>query len=77
MTPNGNNLVPLRSPSDIGVLVKTRRKSLGLSQAALAEQAGVGRRFLVELENGKHSAQIDKTLRVLSMLGIALMAHPS
>lgn len=77
MIPNGNNFIPLRTPSDIGGLVKRRRKTLGLSQTALADQAGVGRRFLVELENGKPSSQIGKVLRVMSMLGIAVMAAES
>jgi HTH-type transcriptional regulator / antitoxin HipB len=77
MTPNGNNLTPLRVPSDIGALIKRRRKALGLTQVALADQAGVGRRFLIELEDGKPSAQLGKVLRVLSMLGIALVASES
>ncbi|MGH8462108.1 MAG: type II toxin-antitoxin system Y4mF family antitoxin [Stenotrophobium sp.] len=77
MTQLGNNLIPLRTPSDIGALVKRRRKTLGLSQMALADQAGVGRRFLIELEDGKSTAQIGKVLCVLSMLGIAVMASES
>lgn len=74
MSPAGNKSPsPLRSSSDIGALVKRRRKSLGLTQIAVADQAGVGRRFLIELEDGKPTAQIGKTLRVLSMLGITVI----
>jgi y4mF family transcriptional regulator len=74
MTPTGNKSTPLRTPGDLGALVRQRRKALGLSQAALAEQAGVGRRFLIELEDGKATAQVGKTLQVLVMLGVSLLA---
>ena len=74
MSPNGNKTsLHIRSTCDIGSLVKQRRKALGLTQATLAEQAGVGRRFLIELEDGKPTTQVGKTLRVLAMLGISLV----
>lgn len=64
MKPSGNNGTPVRTPADLGAMVRIRRKALGLSQAALSEQAGVGRRFLVELEDGKPTAQVGNVLRV-------------
>ena len=74
MKPSGNTSTPVRAPADFGALVRRRRKALGLSQAELAEQANVGRRFLIELEEGKATAQLGKALRILSMLGVSLMA---
>lgn len=74
MKPSGNNSMPIRAPADLGELIRRRRKALGLTQASLAEQATVGRRFLIELEEGKPTAQIGKVLRILSMLGVSLMA---
>lgn len=71
MIPNGS--MPLRAPEDIGALVKRVRTELNLTQLQLADQAGVGRRFVVELESGKPTAQLGKALRVLSMLGIAIV----
>jgi len=74
MSPSGNKstTLRLRSPKDIGALVKQRRKSLGLTQLEAADQAGVGRRFLIELEEGKPTTQLGKTIHVLSMLGVTL-----
>ncbi len=62
----------MNTPEDIGRLVREGRKRLGLRQDALAASAGVGVRFLVELERGKPSVQLGKVLAVLAALGIEL-----
>jgi len=64
-------------PSDIATVVKTARRALKLRQAELAAAAGVGLRFLIELEAGKPTIQLDKTLAVLDALGldIAIIAR--
>ncbi|MBX2974606.1 MAG: helix-turn-helix transcriptional regulator [Ignavibacteriaceae bacterium] len=49
--------------------VKIRRKLLGLSQEALAEKAGVGLRFIRDLEQGKESLRLDKVNQVLQLFG--------
>lgn len=56
----------------IAELVKSRRKSLGLTQAQTAAMCNVGKRFFSELENAKASLQMDKVLNCLAMLGINL-----
>jgi len=56
--------------SDIAATVKSTRRALKLRQAELAAAAGVGLRFLIELEAGKPTAQLGKTLAVLSALGL-------
>jgi y4mF family transcriptional regulator len=53
----------------IGEFVKERRKSLGLTQKALSFKAGVGLRFVRELEQGKETLRIDKVNQVLSLFG--------
>lgn len=58
----------------LGALIRTRRRALGLRQADLAFSANVGVRFIVDLENGKESCQIGRTLRLLSALGIQVTA---
>ena len=58
----------------LGALVRTRRRALGLRQADLAFGANVGVRFIVDLENGKESCQIGRTLRLLLALGIRVTA---
>ena len=60
------------TPKDIGEVIRRTRKAQGLRQDQLAAAAGVGQRFLVELEAGKSTAQIGKTLNVLSALGCSL-----
>lgn len=53
----------------ISVFVKDRRKRLGLTQPELADKAGVGLRFLRELEQGKDALRTDKINQVLFLLG--------
>ena len=50
-------------------LVKEKRKQLSLTQPQLAEKAGVGLRFLRELEQGKTTLRIDKVNQVLKLFG--------
>ena len=49
--------------------VKTRRKQLAITQIELAEKAGVGLRFLRELEQGKINLRTDKVNDVLRLFG--------
>lgn len=57
------------TPRRIGLKIRELRKSQGLRQDQLAGAAGVGLRFLIELEAGKETAQLGKTLAVLNALG--------
>ena len=57
------------TPSDIAKIVRTARKAQGLRQDELAGAAGVGVRFIVDLEAGKPTAQLGKALQVLEALG--------
>jgi y4mF family transcriptional regulator len=49
--------------------VKERRKFANLTQPELAEKAGVGLRFIRELEQGKSSLRLDKVNQVLQLFG--------
>jgi len=49
--------------------VKERRKLLKLTQRDLAEKAGVGLRFVRDLEQGKNTLRLDKVNRVLVLFG--------
>jgi len=55
--------------SKLSNFVKEKRKKLGLTQPQLAERAGVGLRFIRELEQGKKSLQMDKVNMVLFLFG--------
>jgi len=49
--------------------VKNRRKILGLTQEDLAKKAGVGLRFVRDLEQRKINLRMDKVNQVLSLFG--------
>jgi y4mF family transcriptional regulator len=53
----------------LATFVKTRRKAVKLTQQELAEKAGVGLRFVRELEQGKPSLRLDKVNQVLQLFG--------
>ena len=56
----------------IGQFIRQTRRAQGLRQDQLAGAAGVGVRFLVELERGKPTAQLGKALAVLEALGCSI-----
>ena len=49
--------------------IKERRRAMGLTQADLADRAGVGLRFIRDLEQGKISLRLDKVNQVLALFG--------
>jgi y4mF family transcriptional regulator len=54
---------------ELRTFVKQRRTAAKLTQPELAEKAGVGLRFLRELEQGKESLRLDKVNQVLKLFG--------
>jgi y4mF family transcriptional regulator len=54
---------------NLSIFVKTKRKAVKLTQTELAEKAGVGLRFVRELEQGKESLRLDKVNQVLKLFG--------
>jgi HTH-type transcriptional regulator / antitoxin HipB len=62
----------IKSTDDIGKQIQLRRKSLGITQRDLALTSGTGIRFIVELEQGKPTCQIEKVLTVLNTLGLTV-----
>ena len=53
--------------------LKERRKMLGLTQEELAEKAGVGLRFIRDMEQGKETLRMDKVNQVLALFGHELI----
>jgi transcriptional regulator with XRE-family HTH domain len=53
-----------------GLLIRSRRKALNMRQDQLALATGVGRRFLIDLEAGKPSCQLGRSLLVADALGL-------
>lgn len=64
------------SPEELGRRIRAARKAQGLTQVDLAEIAGVGPRFLSELERGKDTVRLGLTLRIARLVGIDLFAIP-
>jgi transcriptional regulator with XRE-family HTH domain len=58
--------------SAFGSLIRSRRKAMKMRQDQLALATGVGRRFLIELEAGKPSCQLGRSLLVAEALGLRL-----
>lgn len=54
---------------EISSFIKYHRKRLNLTQEEFANKAGVGIRFIRELEQGKETVQLDKVNQVLSLFG--------
>ena len=57
--------------------IKNRRKLLGLTQEDLSFKAGVGLRFIRDLEQGKQTLQMDKVNQVLALFGHELGPLPA
>lgn len=58
--------------SNLSSFIKYQRKKLKLTQEELAAKAGVGIRFIRELEQGKETVQLDKVNQVLDLFGFNL-----
>jgi HTH-type transcriptional regulator/antitoxin HipB len=67
----------LRTPRDVGLAIRERRRSLGLDQRTLARRVGVGRQWIVEAEKGKRRAELGLILRTLEALGLTVRAEPA
>jgi transcriptional regulator with XRE-family HTH domain len=53
--------------------MRARRLGLGLTQAAVAERVGVGRRWMIDLEAGRPGLEVGLVLRVVALLGLELV----
>lgn len=56
--------------------MRERRHTLGLKQTDVAGLGGTGNRFVIELERGKPTVQLQKALDVLSLLGLEVIVRP-
>jgi HTH-type transcriptional regulator/antitoxin HipB len=65
----------IRTPADLGAVIRSARKRLDMDQTELAQKIGVSRWWLVEIEKGKPRAEIGLILRTLNALQISLGAE--
>ncbi|MBE0467970.1 MAG: helix-turn-helix transcriptional regulator [Methyloprofundus sp.] len=61
---------------ELGEAVREERQALGMSQSELATLAGVSRKFVSELENGKETVEFNLALKVAGTLGVNLYFSP-
>ena len=60
------------TPESIGAAIRHFRTQAGMTQAELAESAGLHRTYLSNLESGKETEQVRRILRVLRELGVRM-----
>ena len=59
----------------LGQAIRARKKELNYTQAYLAEFTGFSTTFISDLENGKPTAEIEKTIRLINILGMDLLVE--
>ena len=59
----------------LGQIIRARRKELNYTQAYLAEFTGLSTTFISDLENGKLTAEIEKTIQLINILGMDLLVE--
>lgn len=62
---------------NLSAFLKAKRKSVKLTQEALAQRAGVGLRFIREAEQGKTSLRLEKINQVLDLFGHSMAPVPT
>jgi y4mF family transcriptional regulator len=84
MPPSAQNLpighsthaeTPIRSSVELGAVIREQRKRLALKQLDLAGLGNTGNRFIVDLENGKPTVQLQKVLDLMDLLGLEVVVR--
>ena len=68
----GNQQFRVYTPASLGAGVRHYRRQARLSQAELAERAGLNRTYLSDLERGRETEQVKRILRLLKQLGVRM-----
>ena len=66
---------PIRSSVELGAVIRDQRKRLALKQLDLAGLGNTGNRFIVDLENGKPTVQLQKVLDLMDLLGLEVVVR--
>ena len=77
--PSGNQTAlrhVIRCAAELGEVARKQRQMLGLKQGDVAGLGNTGNRFMVDLERGKPTLQLQKTLDVLDLLGLEVVIQP-
>ncbi len=63
----------IRTAADLGALVQAQRKRMALKQLDVAGLGNTGNRFIVDLESGKPTVQLQKALDIVDLLGMEVV----
>jgi len=74
-TPSTDRPFRLYSAASVGPAIRHYREEAGLTQAQLADMAGLHRSYLSELEQGSETEQLRRILHVLKLLGVRPTLH--
>lgn len=66
----------VRSSAELGAVIREQRKRLALKQLDIAGMGNTGNRFIVDLENGKPTVQLQKVLDIMNLLGLEVVVRP-
>ncbi|MFI7708202.1 helix-turn-helix domain-containing protein [Nonomuraea sp. NPDC049480] len=61
-----------KTPIELGALVRRRRRALGRTQQAVADELGVSRQWIVRLEAGRATLELGLVMRALGVLGLTM-----
>jgi len=67
--------IAVRSSEELGAVVRAQRRRLTLKQIDIAGLGNTGNRFIVDLENGKPTVQLQKVLDIMDLLGLELVVR--
>ncbi len=62
----------ITNAKEFGNALRQRRKDLGYTQAYLSEFSGFSVTFISDLENGKSTAELGKSIYLATLLGLDL-----
>ncbi len=68
-------MIKITDSKQLGEVIRERRKKLGYTQGYLSEVTGYSASFISELENGKATAELGKTIKLANSLGIDLFTE--
>jgi len=66
---------PVNTPADLGRIIRDARLGTGMTQEEFADELGVSRQYVSQLESGKSSLHVTRLFSSLRMLGVRLEAH--
>ncbi|MGY1410757.1 helix-turn-helix transcriptional regulator [Luteimonas sp. A611] len=66
----------IRTPQQLGPLLRALRKQAGLTQANVAGQLGVTRQAVSELENRPEAATFERLMKLCAVLGVEIALQP-